>query len=519
MSITLSLDKNNNLTCNGPLSLPSLQVNGLNTSYQLLVTDDVTISAPSTSAIINAFTANNYTGSIPFPADLSYGVSGPMYLSNPAVKNTYIDSSWNSGIYASAYDSTNSIVYVGGTFTTVGNGITARKIAGYNCNTNTWFRLSGGLTSTNSACFSLLYDNSSSNLYVGGIFTTAGGVSVNNIARYNTSSRIWYDLCGGLTGTIVPGGGVVFNTACYSLLYVNNTLYAGGAFTAAGGVSVKSIACYSPGTNSWSKLPGDTAFNHSLVNSLACYDQYGTIMIGYYNVYTPNGGSNPSGLYIISNNYIIQLVPTPGIVYDIYYIRAMTFDAIHNKLYFASCYNNFDVDYAVLNTQPDSPTSLYVFDVLSGSVTLLSNNFIPAPSNTKYTLINSLTMDPTKTTLYIGGNFSGVGSVQANNIVAYSPQTGLFSAINSNPGSNGLTKSGAYTYAQCNTIINTNTSTGLIVGGIFDNAGGVSVNNIMKYAPGPITITYGSNTFTYSSAYQNKQVIYDATTQTWGSAV
>ncbi len=69
----------------------------------------------------------------------------------------------------------------------------------------------------------------SGNLYVGGDFTIAGGVSTTNIAQWNGST--WSALnWQGMNG---PVG---------ALLAVGNELYAGGQFTAAGGVSATNIA-------------------------------------------------------------------------------------------------------------------------------------------------------------------------------------------------------------------------------------------------------------------------------------
>ncbi len=69
----------------------------------------------------------------------------------------------------------------------------------------------------------------SGNLYVGGSFTSAGGVTVNNIAKWNGTS--WSAIGGGVNGNV--------NT-----LHIDSSgnIYAGGDFTQAGGITVNKIA-------------------------------------------------------------------------------------------------------------------------------------------------------------------------------------------------------------------------------------------------------------------------------------
>jgi protocatechuate 3,4-dioxygenase beta subunit len=79
------------------------------------------------------------------------------------------------------------------------------------------------------------------NLYAGGAFSSAGGVPANNIARWNGSS--WSDIGGGINGTV------------YALKVVGNKLYVGGSFNLAGNVSAKNIAMWD---GSWHSLGDGT---------------------------------------------------------------------------------------------------------------------------------------------------------------------------------------------------------------------------------------------------------------------
>ncbi len=88
---------------------------------------------------------------------------------------------------------------------------------------------------------------SGDHLYAGGDFTTAGGVTVNHIARWDGTS--WSPLGDGLS----EGGGLVS-----AIVKMGDDLYAGGQFNKAGGVDARYIARWD-GT-SWSAV-GSGSFN------------------------------------------------------------------------------------------------------------------------------------------------------------------------------------------------------------------------------------------------------------------
>jgi hypothetical protein len=69
-------------------------------------------------------------------------------------------------------------LYIGGGFTTVG-GVSASNVARWDG--STWSPLGSG---TGDEVWTLALDGDG-NLYAGGVFTTAGGVNVNHVARWN----------------------------------------------------------------------------------------------------------------------------------------------------------------------------------------------------------------------------------------------------------------------------------------------------------------------------------------------
>jgi len=79
---------------------------------------------------------------------------------------------------------------------------------------------------------------SGTNLYAGGWFTAAGGVTANNIAKWDGSA--WSALGSGMDWDVL------------ALTVSGNTLYAGGYFTTAGGVSANCVAKWDG--SAWSAL-------------------------------------------------------------------------------------------------------------------------------------------------------------------------------------------------------------------------------------------------------------------------
>lgn len=139
------------------------------------------------------------------------------------------------GVGAAATDASGNL-YVGGEFTIVG-GVFATNIAKWNG--STWSALGSGLNGGVGALLTV-----GNELYAGGQFTRAGGVPATNIARWNGSH--WSALGSGLSSLPSHPGYVS------SLVRSSGDLYAGGYFTNAGGLSANFVARWN-GSN-WSAL-------------------------------------------------------------------------------------------------------------------------------------------------------------------------------------------------------------------------------------------------------------------------
>ena len=144
-------------------------------------------------------------------------------------------------------------LYLGGLFTHAGMGhsdIYVSYVARYSMETNTWSSLSGGLQGY---CNALAYDAVENAIYVGGTFTSVGdrehAQNAHHIAKYYVEHQKWDTMGGGVNNVV--------NSLCFDSTH--NSLYVGGTFTAlhedAGTTVVNRIANYIPYTQKWQALP------------------------------------------------------------------------------------------------------------------------------------------------------------------------------------------------------------------------------------------------------------------------
>ena len=133
-------------------------------------------------------------------------------------------------------------LYVGGFFTVIGS-VVANGIAKWDG--STWSALGSGMGGASYPGSVMALAVSGTNLYAGGSFVTAGGVTVNGIACWNGNT--WSAL-----GSGIAGGGAYSTPGVYALAVSGTNLYAGGNFTSIGGTSANYIAKWNG--SSWSRL-------------------------------------------------------------------------------------------------------------------------------------------------------------------------------------------------------------------------------------------------------------------------
>ncbi len=140
-------------------------------------------------------------------------------------------------VYAMAADGSGN-VYVGGLFTSAG-GVTVNRVAKWNG--SYWSALGTGMEGMGDIVYALAVYGTS--VYAGGFFTSAGGATANYIAQWNGST--WSSLGSGASN----GTG---DTVRALLVDGSGNLYVGGDFITAGGAPAKMVAKWNG--SSWSAL-------------------------------------------------------------------------------------------------------------------------------------------------------------------------------------------------------------------------------------------------------------------------
>jgi hypothetical protein len=172
----------------------------------------------------------------------------------------------------------NGKLWVGGTFTTAG-GVTVNNIAKWDG--TTWTAIGSG---TNGDVNALTVYNG--NLYAAGNFTVADGVTVNHIAK--------------ISGNTFVALGTGINGAVNALSSYQNNLFASGTFTNSGGVATENISRW------------DGAWHYLTNTGIAGVDGSG------YSLFPFNGNLYIGGLFsvagtVIANSIVQWNMPPTGI--------------------------------------------------------------------------------------------------------------------------------------------------------------------------------------------------------------
>ena len=170
-------------------------------------------------------------------------------------------------------------VYVGGQFSKAG-GNWASRIAKWNG--TTWSALGSGIGSAGTGTVVDAVAVSGTDVYVGGGFTIVGGITVNGIAKWSSTTSTWSAL----------GTGVQPTYRVFAIAIVGTDVYAGGSFTSVGGNVANYIAKWNG--SEWSSL--GTGGNNGVSNYVRCLVASGTDLYvgGYFNW----AGGNTSIKYV-----------------------------------------------------------------------------------------------------------------------------------------------------------------------------------------------------------------------------
>jgi hypothetical protein len=334
-------------------------------------------------------------------------------------------------------------VVVGGAFTSAG-GVSANRVARFNTLTNTWSSLgTGSSNGVNSSVYALAVVGNE--VVVGGVFTSAGGVSANGVARFNTQTNTWSALGTGSSNG-VSGGGV------YALAVVGNEVVVGGVFTSAGGVSANGVARFNTQTNTWSALgTGSSNGVNSDVNALAVVGN--EVYVG--GSFTSAGGvsANRVARFNTQTNTWSALTGSSNGVND--EVRALA--VVGNEVYVGGSFTSaggVSANYvARFNTQTNTWSTLG-----TGSSNGV-NNFVDALAVVGNEVV-------------VGGSFTSAGGVSANRVARFNTLTNTWSALGTG-SSNGVSGLAVFALAVVGNEV--------VVGGSFTSAGGVSANRVARF--------------------------------------
>ncbi len=359
------------------------------------------------------------------------------------------DTNWDAAIfgpsgldcdaYAIAVSSTN--VYVGGCFYTAGT--TNNYVNGIALwNGTSWSSL-GGVSGQYGGSVNALAIRGT-NLFVGGSFTNAGGVAANNIAVWNGSS--W--------STLGAGVGGPYDTV-KAVAVSSNYVFVGGSFTNAVGQLVAGLGRWDGSSWQSGDLNND---QYSYVSALA--------VIGT-NVYV--GGSFTDALGVAVNN--------------IFAINSnLTVSALGGGVGVGANLKGF---FGNVESLLVSGTDLYVGGAFTNAGGVAANN-IAVWNGTSWSALaggvggNVGAMALIGTNLFVGGGFTSADVVSANDIAVWNGTS--WSSMGSGVGTANDDANGNE-YVESMAANGTN----LFVGGYFGSAGGWKASNFALWNEAAVT--------------------------------
>jgi hypothetical protein len=150
-----------------------------------------------------------------------------------------------------AYDPVEGVVYVGGTFNSVGakeSTKDAHHIAKFRLATQTWETMNGGV---NNVVNSLSYDEKDKCLYIGGAFTHTfeDNILLNHIGKFVPETDTWAPLANHFKNCKIPtddkgNDNIGLNGVCRVMNLDDTSLFVAGSFQIAGSITANSIVRY-----------------------------------------------------------------------------------------------------------------------------------------------------------------------------------------------------------------------------------------------------------------------------------
>jgi hypothetical protein len=367
--------------------------------------------------------------------------SGSVNTSNIARWNgsweaVHSSTSFAEGVYGNVYALTFSgqELWLAGGFQTAGD-FSADYVVRFNLTDQQWYTPGGNTPNGPIKAVLVNYPY----VYFGGVFNSAGGVQTSGVVRYNMFNNTWEALGTGLSGcaNFLCSGPVVNALAMYA-----NSLYVGGDFTSAGGITVHGLARFDLGSNSWYDVGGGVScsgiFCAAVVKSL--YFAGGNLFVGGLFLQAGNVTVNNVAEWSGGNWYALH-DNNSGVTGTNGYVYAIGMNQANSYIYIGGSFTSPGTNIARWTGQNWSSV---------GSGAVLNGN------------VNAVDYDGSN--LYIGGEFTNAGGSGANYLARLPGGYGSWVAVGNNV--DGPVRALADNVSE------------LLVGGDFTNAGGVQVNHV-----------------------------------------
>jgi hypothetical protein len=384
------------------------------------------------------------------------------------VRSTSITEGVNGNVYALAFSGQD--LWVAGGFQS-GGSYSANYVIKFNLADQQWHTPGGNAPNGQINAILVSYPN----VYYGGAFTYAGGIQVNGVARYNVLTNTWSPLGTGLSGYtgLFYDGPVVNALAIYA-----NSLYVGGNFKGAGGVTVHNLARFDLGTNSWYDVGGGV----STCSTFLCAPVINALTFAGSNLFV-GGFFEKAGAYTVNNvaewsgSTWSPLTDSSSLVTGTNGpVNAIGRNALTSDIYFGGTFTNpatkitrwngahwYSVGSGTLNGDVEAVDYVGSNLYIGGSFTNAGGsgaNYLARLSGSSWVAVGGSVNGPVRaladnsSELLVGGDFSIAGALQVNHVarwtgskwIALGTGVGGVSGFSVNPTVNAIDVDGAYIY-------------------------------------------------------------------------
>ena len=389
-------------------------VNGATARNRVAALSTATATAtawdPNANSIVRALVLDGVNGLVYIAGEFTTVNGGTTRnrLAAIATSNA-VASAWNAdvnnAVYALALDAANGALYTGGPFTTVNGGTARNRLAALSTSTATATAWNPNVGALN--VYALAVDLGAATAYVGGDFTTVGGVNREALAAV-TGGPAGAASLGALSVTSANNLGGV-----YAAVRTGSTLYLGGTFTYVAGQARNRLAAIDLATDTV------TSWNPNVNNTVRALAVAGGVVYAGGDFTTVNNGTARNRLAALSTTTATATAWNPNLNGA---ARALALDVGNSQVYVAG-------DFTTVN----GGTTRNRLAALS-TATATATAWNPNLSNSAY----AVALDIANSVLYASGTFTTVnGGTARNRVAAFSTASGTATAFD--PDANGTT--------------------------------------------------------------------------------